>query len=32
LVASTIQEAGWKEGSELDVVVKNGKLVLKPKK
>ena len=28
----TIQEAGWKEGSELEVVVKDGKIILKTKK
>lgn len=25
-----IKEAGWKEGSELEVKVKNGKIVLEP--
>ena len=30
--SNVIKEAGWKEGSELDVDVKDGKLVLKPKK
>ena len=30
--ASTIQEAGWEEGSELEVVVKGRKLVLHAKK
>lgn len=27
-----ISEAGWKEGTDLDVVVKNGKMELRPKK
>ena len=26
-----IEEAGWKQGSDLEVVVKDGKVVLKPK-
>lgn len=30
--SDVINEAGWKEGSELDVVVKDGKVMLKPKK
>lgn len=27
-----IEEIGWKEGQELDIAVKNGVLLLKPKK
>jgi AbrB family looped-hinge helix DNA binding protein len=30
--ADVIKEAGWKEGSDLEVVVKDGKVVLRPKK
>ncbi|HJW19136.1 MAG TPA: AbrB/MazE/SpoVT family DNA-binding domain-containing protein [Candidatus Nitrosotalea sp.] len=30
--SDVIKKAGWKEGSELDVDIKDGKLVLKPKK
>jgi antitoxin component of MazEF toxin-antitoxin module len=26
-----IEEAGWKEGTELEATVKNGKIVLEPK-
>jgi len=26
-----IQEAGWKKGTELEAVVKNGRIILKPK-
>jgi antitoxin component of MazEF toxin-antitoxin module len=26
-----IEEAGWKEGTELEAVVKDGKIVLRPK-
>jgi len=26
-----IEEAGWKEGTELEAVVENGKIVLRPK-
>jgi bifunctional DNA-binding transcriptional regulator/antitoxin component of YhaV-PrlF toxin-antitoxin module len=26
-----IEEAGWKEGTELEAIVKDGKIVLKPK-
>jgi bifunctional DNA-binding transcriptional regulator/antitoxin component of YhaV-PrlF toxin-antitoxin module len=27
-----IEEAGWKEGTELEAIVEDGKIVLKPKK
>lgn len=27
-----IEEAGWKEGTELEAVVQEGKIVLRPKK
>jgi AbrB family looped-hinge helix DNA binding protein len=30
--SNIIDEAGWKEGSELDVVVKDGKVMLRSKK
>jgi len=30
--SNVITEAGWKEGSDLEVVVKDGKVVLRPKK
>lgn len=30
--ADVITQAGWKEGSDLEVVVKDGKIMLKPKK
>ena len=26
-----IEEAGWKEGTELEAIVKDGKIVLRPK-
>jgi bifunctional DNA-binding transcriptional regulator/antitoxin component of YhaV-PrlF toxin-antitoxin module len=26
-----IEEAGWKEGTELEAIVENGKIVLRPK-
>lgn len=29
--SDVIKEAGWKEGSDLEVVVKDGKVVLRPK-
>ncbi|MFQ5440276.1 MAG: AbrB/MazE/SpoVT family DNA-binding domain-containing protein [Nitrosopumilaceae archaeon] len=28
----TISEAGWKEGTDLEAVVKDGKVILRPKK
>jgi bifunctional DNA-binding transcriptional regulator/antitoxin component of YhaV-PrlF toxin-antitoxin module len=27
-----VEEAGWKEGTELEATVKDGKIVLKPKR
>jgi AbrB family looped-hinge helix DNA binding protein len=27
-----IEEAGWKEGTELEAIVKDGKIILEPKK
>jgi bifunctional DNA-binding transcriptional regulator/antitoxin component of YhaV-PrlF toxin-antitoxin module len=30
--SSTIIEAGWKEGTDLEAVVKNDRVVLRPKK
>ena len=30
--SEVIQEVGWKKGSELEVVVKDGKVLVRPKK
>ena len=30
--SDVIEQAGWKEGSDLEVVVKDGKVMLRPKK
>ena len=30
--SETITQAGWKEGTDLEAVVKDGKVVLRPKK
>ena len=32
LPPKTVDKIGWKEGEELDAVVRDGKIVLKPKK